>query len=352
MVDLQFLHKFHGAFLKLYPSAYRDEYADEQQVVFRLSLEDAAEQGKSELAKVVLKEFANLPAAILQEHLRERRKKKMAGKFASRFDLAPGSRKEAFLALAPFLFGMVMTLLSTIGKGVTVPLWIQIAFVLLFWSSVLGMFLLGSARGLPRWFLPYLGLPLPIISLLIFNALIDPKWPGFRISWLVDSFLMEGFLWSGMIVLLILFVLISAWVGKFRPFYQRIRQDWTLLSFLVYGTAPLVLFITFNEYKNIDFFFFLSLLMLVIGGWFYLRSDDPWKRFSSLFIGLWLSMGIAAAGKAIRFEESWPMVTELGWGNEMIYTLVTWTWLAIILFIPYLLNFLPAPKDSLPAPQN
>ena len=349
---MQFIHEVHGLLLSFFPKNYREEYGDEMQAVFTLSFEEALNQGMVDAAGVALRELVSLPGAIFHEHIRESRKKKMAGKFASRFDLIPGSRKEAFLALAPFLFGMVMTLLSSIGRAVSVPLWIQIAFVLLFWSSVLGMFLLGSARGLPRWFLPYVGLPLPIISLLIFNALLDPKWPGFRISWLVDSFLMEGFLWSGMIVFLILFVLISAWVGKFRPFYQRVRQDWTLLSFLVYGTAPLVLFITFNEYKNIDLFFFLSLMMLAIGGWFYLRSDDPWKRFSSLFNGLWLSMGIAAVGKAIRFEESWPMVTDLGWGNELIYTLVTWMWLALILSIPYLLKFLPSPKDSLPVPQN
>jgi hypothetical protein len=223
----------------------------------------------------------------------------------------------------------------------------QIIFVVLFWATILGLFLLGSAKGLPRWFLPYLGLPLPIAALLIFNAVLDPKWPGFNVPWLVGSFLMEGFLSSWMILIVVVFLLIAAWIPKFRPFYLRIRQDWTLLSFLLYGAAPLTLFITFNEYKNIEPFFFLSLLMLVLGGWSYLRSESLQKRFRALFVGLALSMLIAAAGKAIQFEESWPQFVSLGWENEMIYTMVTWAWLALIMSLPLALNLLPRADVSL-----
>ncbi|NJC98120.1 MAG: hypothetical protein FIB03_17590 [Anaerolineae bacterium] len=270
----------------------------------------------------------------------------MTGKFASRFDLTPGSSTEVFAALVPFLFGMVMILFAYIGKFVDFPLWIQIAFVLFFWSSVLGLFLLGSAKGLPRWFLPYLGLPLPIASLLIFNVLLDPKWPGFNVPWLVSVILMEGFLWGWMALIVVVLLLISAWMPKFRPFYRRLRDDWTLLSFLLYGAAPLTLFITFDEYKNVEPFFFVSLLMLALGGWSYLRNSEPWKQFMSLYIGLALSMLTAAAGKAVLFEESWPQFVSLGWENEMIYTLVTWAWLAFIMFLPYMLNLLPRSKNQ------
>lgn len=270
----------------------------------------------------------------------------MTGKFASRFDFEPGSRHETFAALTPFLFGMVMVFIGYLGRYWTAPMWAQIAFVVLFWSLILGVFLLGSAKGLPRWFLPYLGLPLPIAALLIFNAVLDPKWPGFNVPWLMGSIIMEGFLWGWMILITAAFLLIAAWVPRFRPFYRRLRDDWTLLSFLLYGAGPLILFITFNEYKNVEPFFFLSLLMLALGGWFYLRNDEPLKRFVSLHVGLALSMLTAAVGKAVLFKESWPQVFDLTWKNEMIYTLVTWLWLAVIMSLPLLLNLLPRTEST------
>jgi hypothetical protein len=218
--------------------------------------------------------------------------------------------------------------------------------VILFWSSVLGLFLLGTKKGLPRWFLPYMGLPLPIVSLLIFNALLDPKWPGFNVPWLMGSFLMEGLLWGWMVLMVTIFLLIAAWVPKFRPFYLRLRGDWTLLSFLIYGAAPLTLFITFNEYKNVEPFYFLSLFMLALGGWFYLRNDEPLKRFASLHIGLALSMLIAAVGKAVLFIGSWFQVFDSTWKDELVSTVITWAWLALIMSIPLVLKFLPQSKEK------
>lgn len=265
----------------------------------------------------------------------------MTGKFASRFDFEPGSRHETFAALTPFLFGMVMVFIGYLGRYWTAPMWAQIAFVVLFWLSILGVFLLGSAKGLPRWFLPYLGLPLPIAALLIFNAVLDPKWPGFNVPWLMGSIIMEGFLWGWMILITAAFLLIAAWVPRFRPFYRRLRDDWTLLPFMLYGTVPFVLVITFEGYVNDEPFFFLSLLLLALGGWFYLRNDEPLKRFVSLHVGLALSMLTAAVGKAVLFKESWPQVFDLTWKNEMIYTLVTWVWLAVIMLIPLAIKLLP-----------
>jgi hypothetical protein len=342
---MQFLRRIYGLLLNLFPKTYREEYSDELQAVFNLSLDDAHTIGGLELALIILREFFSLPGAILHEHLRERRKANTMKTFASHFDFAPGSRTEAFAALAPFLFGMVMVFIGYLGRYWTVPMWVQIAFVVLFWSTTLGLFLLGPAKGLPRWFLPYMGLPLPIAALLIFNAVLDPKWPGFDVPWLVGSFIMEGFLWGWMILIVVALLLVSAWIPKFRPFYQRLKDDWTLLSFLLYGAAPLALFITFNEYKNVEPFYFLSLLMLVLGGWFYLRNEDPWKRFQALFIGLTLSMLIAATGKAIQFEESWPQFVSLGWENEMIYTMVTWAWLALIMSLPLALKLFQRPEN-------
>jgi hypothetical protein len=103
---------------------------------------------------------------------------------------------------------------------------------------------------------------------------------------------------------------------------------------------PLVLIFTYDEYKNEEPFMFLSLMMLALGGWFYLRNDDPWKRYWSLFIGSALSMSIAAVGKAILYESSF-LFHIFTWKSEMIYTMVTWVWLALIMLLPATLTLLP-----------
>lgn len=336
------MKRFYSLLLYLFPKAYREEYGDELQAVFGLSLDDALATGSFEFLGVILRELRGFPYAVFHAHLRERRRQKMTGKFASRFDFEPGSRTESFAALAPFLFGMVMVLAGYLGRYWTAPMWAQIAFVVLFWSLILGVFLLGSAKGLPRWFLPYLGLPLAIASLLLFNILVnflDIWW--YRSYGFESVFNFGNFLWIILIILVFLLLAISRLVPMFRPFYQRLRDDWTLLPFMLYGTVPFVLVITFEGYVNDEPFFFLSLLLLALGGWFYLRNDEPLTRFVSLHVGLALSMLTAAVGKAVLFKESWPQVFDLTWKNEMIYTLVTWLWLAVIMLIPLAIKLLP-----------
>lgn len=346
---MQFLRIFYGLLLNLFPRTYREEYGEELQVVFDLSLEDARKMGEIEFVSAVFRELLDLPGAIIYEHLREMRRKKMTGKPASRFDFEPGSQKETFAALAPFLlFGALPVLLTFFQSMGFVPLWIEIVFVVLFWLSGLGLFVIGFGKGAPRWFMPYLGLPLPIIALLIFNGLMDPEWRGFsglmQSPWFVRQFVYAGLLWGLLILLVILLVLIFWLTPGFRPFYQRIRNDWTLFSFVLYGAAPFALILSFDDYQNEEPYLFLSFLILAVGGRFYLRNRAPWKRFWSLFIGLALSMFTAAIGKGILYAGPWPRPKYFTWQTEMLSTIVVWMWLALIMFLPLALNLLPRSK--------
>ena len=345
-VDMWLLRRIYGLLLTLYPREYLGEYGDELQTVFNLSLDEAT--GRFEVILIFVRELAGLPKAIISEHLRERRKVKMTGKFASRLDFAPGSGSEVFAALAPFLFGMVMLFFGYIGRYLTFPMWAQTAFVVLFWSSILGMFLLGSAKGLPRWFLPYLGMLFEIASLLLLSILVDLRvdvW-WHRSSGFGNDFNFGNFLWIGLILMVFLLLVISRSVLRFRPFYQRLRDDWTLLSFLLYGTVPLMLWLSFDGYVNEEPVFALSLLILGLGGWFYLRSDAPMKRFASLHIGLALSMLTATAGKAVLIIGSQSQVFDFILKDELLFTLETWLWLALIMLLPLLLNLLPRSEEK------
>lgn len=344
------MKNFYALLLSLFPKVYRDEYGDELQAVFNLSLDDARRGGWVKAAGVILRELMGLPQAIIHEHLRERRKKKMIGKSASRFDFEPGSRNEVFAALAPFLlFGALPVLLAYLQLLGVVPLWFEIVFVIVFWLSGLSLFALGFKKGAPRWFMPYLGLPLPIITLLIFNGSMNPEWRGFpglmQAPWFVRQFVYAGLLWGILILLVALLVLIFWLTPKFRPFYQRIRNDWTLFSFVLYGTAPFALILSFDDYQNEEPYLFLSFLILAVGGWFYLRNRVPWKRFWSLFIGLTLSMFTAAVGKGILYAGPWPRPKFFTWQTEFMSTIVMWMWMALIMFISAGLNLLPRSNE-------
>ena len=101
--------------LRLFPKTYWDEYSDELQAVFDLSLDDAMQAGMLEVARVALRELLSLPKAIILEHLRERRKAHMAKKFGAYFDFTYGSRREFISALYPFiLVGFVDPLITVL----------------------------------------------------------------------------------------------------------------------------------------------------------------------------------------------------------------------------------------------
>ena len=140
-VDMWLLRSIYGLLLTLYPREYLGEYGNELQTVFNLSLDDAT--GRLEVIMVFTHELAGLPKAIIYAHLRERRKT-MTGKFASRFDFVPGSRNETLAALAPFLlFGAVPVVLGYLDTRGFLPGWFAIIFVLIFWSSGIGLLIIG-----------------------------------------------------------------------------------------------------------------------------------------------------------------------------------------------------------------
>jgi len=343
---MQFIRNFHRFLLNLYPKMYREEYGDEMQMVFNLSLEDAAKQGRLEFAGTLLREFLNLPEAILYEHLRERRGSKMTGRSASHFDFEPGSRNEILAALLPFLLLSLFSLtLGLIRRVVELPNWLEGGIAILMLSSFAGVFIVGFINALPRWFMPYLGFPLSILNLLIFNSLMNPEWRGFpglmQAPRFIREFVSQGLLWSGLILLIILLIVVPALIGKFRPFYRRLRGDWTLLAFIIYGTIPFSIVLTFDDYQNEEIYKILSFVTLAIGGWFYLRNRSPWKRFWSLFTGSALSMLVAAIGKGILYAGPWPRPKYFTWQSEMFSTLIMWVWMALILLIPPALNLLP-----------
>lgn len=69
--------RLYKGLLSLYPAPFKDLFLEEMVWVFGLAMEEASRQGTSAVVRLFLKEAGELPAAILLEHLHERRKRAM-----------------------------------------------------------------------------------------------------------------------------------------------------------------------------------------------------------------------------------------------------------------------------------
>jgi hypothetical protein len=344
---------FYRFLLRFYPKTYREEYGKELCTVFGLSIEEATKVGKSEVVRVFFRELLGLAGAILLEHVRERRNIN-SRRLAPGLKVLPDSPAERLAVFAPFI--ITFGLLYFSGFVADQFLWVGSMLRLSLLGFILILLVLGFSKGFPRWFLPYLGFIFSIVNIFAFNAILDPKWRGFSFlshaPQFIQNFIMQGLLLMGIIILTFLLILFALLIPKFRPFYRRVRNDWTLLSFIIYGTAPFAILLTFDDYeKHGDRYLVGSLLILAIGGLFYLRSKGSWKKFLFLYIGVALSLAVAAVGRAILcknglFDEYLLSCT---WQDEMMDTMTMWLWLAIFMLLSSASNLLPRVENQVAA---
>ena len=60
-----------------------------------------------------------------------------------------------------------------------------------------------------------------------------------------------------------------------RGVWQRIRADWTQLSFMLYGGMVFGVIIAFDEYRHEEPWKLVIWLCLAVGAWGYLRAKKP-----------------------------------------------------------------------------
>jgi hypothetical protein len=212
--------------------------------------------------------------------------------------------------------------------------------------------LIGIFSGLPRWFFPYIGFLLSIASLSAFSALMErydrslldvvPR------SWIGSEIVYQGLMWGGLTVLTILLVVLINLV----PFLRRFKKDWTLLALLLYGAVPFALMITFDDYLHDGPSRLVAFLIVSAGIWFYLRTNNQYRKFWMLFGGMTISLLFAAGAKAIIYQYFWDGLRYFTWWTEMMSTVILWGWLALTMLIPLALQVLAPSKEALPAIQN
>lgn len=312
--------------LNLYPQQYQVEYGQELQTVFSLAVAESARQGTRAIVKLGLRELRDLPGALIREHRRERRKRKMkTSPEISPVD-AQSSWGETFVGLWLFLiFGPVPVVMAYL----TLPTWLRsgsglgsvllvIGFVLLPLLMSLGI---GWAKGWPRWSYPYLGLLFAAVLISTAN-----KVSAASNQW---GLWVEGLLTVIVFLLIVsVFVLLTRAFPPLRPLYHSIRHDWTRLSFALYTFSLIFGQVDHDEDPTFSLNVFLPTVILLLGALAYMRSTTKAQRFLALLGGVTLAVGLRMAGGKILF----------------VYF---WVWLAILVVAPALLALIPRSDKSL-----
>jgi hypothetical protein len=251
-----------------------------------------------------------------------------------------GSWGEALAGMVPFLvIGLGSTMYALSGF---LP-YVWLGYVT-FWSLIGGYLALligfgvGWVKGFPRWSYPYVGYVL--VFTLYFMIVATP---GLRIfNYTFGRNDLWG--WRAWIPFLVIAVIALLLTRSMRPLLQlvtRVWQDWTRLSFGLYGIMPLVVFISFDEVnKGYQLPFMLVLTLVLAGGALaYMRSARTWQRALALLIGLTLSWAVTTVGTAIYWDrrlEPWREPDR--WYEILGRSAIAGTVLVALMFTPALLG--------------
>ena len=339
-----------------YPATFRSEFGSEMIAVFTQALAEARDERKS-IGILLGRELRTWPGAIFRAHLENRRKMMSVQDHPTR--LTPG---ELLAAFAVFLVPPLAAMLSTVVSDVQE--WLGIVLVVILLGTVIAPFIFAVVRRFPHWSPPYLGILLIILVWFglfwklwgwIYPAVIG--WFGSMGTWSMPVRILVQGMQAALIWLLMLFCalilvsLLRLWPHT-RPLWQHIRQDWTQLSFILYGGLILHVILIFDEYQGDQPWLIAAWICLGLGAWLYLRSKQHKARLIILLCGATLAMWIVALGK-------WMLVPQQNWEVwfqrfppeserwfESLRTLADWFCLFIALLLPAFLSLLPKYQEK------
>lgn len=289
------------ASLALYPARYRREYGEEHLCVLHLALQEAAAGGWLRLLGFFAREWRDLPLALLREHSREWRLRMNSFQKTDSILDEKMSVRQFLLFFVPFLVVFITPL----------NIWIRLDD---FWMiPILGLLavvviavIIGFIKGLPRWALSSLGLVISIANLFTLNNVMmwaapimgrlkDFLWTDFIPGRILFAVISEAVSLMPIFMVLVALALLSCVLPFLSAFRQRLRQDWTLLPFLLYSTRLLAP-VYADAYRGLEPYELLFTLVLATGAWLYLRASRPVNRMALLLLATTLSGLVLALG--------------------------------------------------------
>lgn len=339
----------YASLLRLYPNSFREEFAPEMQAVFAASLRDASLLGKRALFSLLLRELTHLPAGALLEHFQKLRKlgeRKMAANPPPTFDSQnPAPQVEPPASPLTILLGLFPILLLGLATlSVETPirfLWDGLVNFPLFYLIILVAAGITWYLGSPRWSYSYAGF------LLVFTWYLEGfRPPSFIAAWL--PYLRYGelwgkWIWAPLLITLVLVLLARRSWAPLRLFFQHIRADWTLYTFLFYSTMPWLCWALFDEIRDqtlVVVSLLIADLSLWVGAFFYLKARTIHRRILSLFYGMLPAIFITAIATSAYWharQEPWMVSPGNGYADAL-RIFIFFAVILLILFFPAIID--------------
>jgi hypothetical protein len=315
--------------------------------VFRQAIEGAARSGWGAVAQLCLRELADAPAALVREWrsgLRntghDQEGSIVDGETITRGLLPVTAARE------PEPRGQAVGgTLGLLVPGMTLALtelpalqpWSRELYLGAYLFVLFGV-LAGWVRSFPRWSYAYVGYAL-VFSLYLSSV----STPGLQI--LGHTFQREPWAWRAWLGLGIAAALALAVTRSSRPVARLMTgvwRDWTRLSFAIYGTLPLALWILFDEVHSPypALFLAVSALCLAAGAWYFVSAGSPWRRALSLIAGLTSSWTICTLAVAAYWSGRTVGRAQhrLEWADNAMPMAIGWVVVAATLLVPALLE--------------
>ncbi len=355
---LPHITRLYRLLLGCYPPGFRAQFGEEMVEVFATALREAHRAGAGRPWRLCWREIRDWPGSVLAAHLRERRGKMLSTGFPE--DRRP-SRGELLLAMVLF----VLPLLGILGEaGFRPPTWLDASLLALTAGAFLLVLGWALVKRFPAWSLSYLGMVLLLgIILLHYDRVWGWIYPlfvdlfGARFSWPIpvrivyvaafEFIVLFSFLLAALILANLLRLLPHT-----RSLWQRIRADWTRLSFLLYGGLVVNIWILFEEYRHDALGQLVAWIPLALGAWCYLRARGQKQRILALIGGATGTMLAVAVAKWLLIPlQSWPAgypvsPSEATRWVEAGSAVTGWVWIVLMLLAPALLRLLPPGPDA------
>ena len=339
--------KIYRILIRCYPATFRRVFEEEMTADFVDAVTETQHIGGSTLFKLIFFEYSHIIRTALHLHTESRRQDTLYD--TNTWEGPPGWVESLVTLIVFVLPGLTLYM----GNDPTTP-----GFV--FWAGLLlcSVILFGLKNGLPRWSLPYFGLALSAFSFIFIfqwtadlTAMIPLQYLGISAQNESEQLILQafwaGFAWISLFALTYLILRLLALMHHFQITLQRIHQDWTQASYILYSGAVITLFITFIEHHRKDEFVVASTLCLAAGAWLYLNCKLPLQRLLALSGGATLALIAAAVGLIpplpVTEWAAWFASQPTGMNNIMAIRklLLELAWLLILLLAPAFLRVLP-----------
>jgi hypothetical protein len=198
------------------------------------------------------------------------------------------SRSETLAAIALFVLWGLRLIFNELPYEWT---WVRFVNGLLFVGTMVLLpigLCIGWIKNFPRWSYPYVAQVL-FYSLYMMNVAT----PGF----VFGRELWGWRAWIPLAVVVVISLLITQSLRPLRKFFTNIWEDWTLLTFGLFGSMPLLILLVFDEMAMLySLYFMVILTLLMVGTVFtYMQRPNHRERIAVLLNGILLTITLTMA---------------------------------------------------------